>query len=98
MAVRMILEDAGYKVVEASSGDEGLDQMRENEEINLVLLDLLMPEKNGFEVLDDIQSDADDWVSGLPVIVMSSSDSEDDKSECLRLGAKLFFHKPLHSA
>lgn len=62
--------------------------MREDKSVRLVLLDLLMPDKSGIEVLDDIQVDADDWMSSIPVLVMSSSTNKDDQEECLRLGAK----------
>jgi CheY-like chemotaxis protein len=56
-AVRWTLEDAGYAVLEASDGDEGLHLLRASEEPLIVLLDLMMPGTSGLEVLHALEAD-----------------------------------------
>ena len=75
MAIQSILETSGFEVVLSGDGDEGLDMIREDASIGLVLLDLLMPEKSGLEVLDDMQMDADDKVSNMPVVMITSTNN-----------------------
>jgi CheY-like chemotaxis protein len=58
----------------------------------LVLLDLKMPRMDGLEVLRRIR--ADEAAAGLPVVVLTSSERQDDREEALRLGATWFICKP----
>ena len=58
----------------------------------LVLLDLKMPRMDGLEVLRRIR--ADEAAAGLPVVVLTSSEHQDDREEALRLGATWFVCKP----
>ena len=61
----------------------------------LVLLDLKMPRMDGLEVLRRIRADeADEAAAGLPVVVLTSSERQDDREEALRLGATWFVCKP----
>lgn len=69
------METNGFEVVLSGDGDEGLDMIREDASIGLVLLDLLMPEKSGLEVLDDMQMDADDKVTNMPVVMITSTNN-----------------------
>jgi len=75
MAIQSILETNGFEVLLSGDGDEGLDMIREDSSIGLVLLDLLMPEKSGLEVLDDMSMDADDKVSNMPVVMITSTNN-----------------------
>lgn len=68
-AATMALEEAGYKVIEASNGVEGLKQAEEKKP-NLVLLDHLMPEMDGLTMLEKLR--ATDWGKQMPVIVMTN--------------------------
>ncbi|GJM20995.1 MAG: two-component system response regulator [Planctomycetota bacterium] len=60
---------------------------------DLILLDLNMPRKNGREVLAELKSDGD--FQQIPVIVLTSSDSERDVSECYELNANSYVRKPV---
>jgi CheY-like chemotaxis protein len=55
MFMKRILENAGYKVIEAADGEETLEKFREKrEDISLILSDVIMPKKNGLEILEEV--------------------------------------------
>jgi two-component system KDP operon response regulator KdpE len=86
--IRMNLELEGYRVSEATSGLEALAKTR-GELPDLVLLDVMMPEMNGFETLQRIRE-----VSNVPVIMLTVKNEEEDKVRGLELGADDYVTKP----
>jgi len=85
-----ILED-DYEVLFAENGKEALEQMRAHEnEMSLVLLDLMMPVMNGFEVMEIVRQD--EQLSHIPIIVLTAEKSAELKA--LQLGAADFITKP----
>ena len=90
LAMQKALRAAGYKVLVAKAGDEGLE-MALSELPDCVLLDVMMPGKNGFEVLEALRShDAD-----LPVVMITAKGEEEDKVRGLQLGADEYVVKPV---
>ena len=83
------LTDAGYQTVEAVNGRAGL-KLIESETPDLVLLDLLMPELDGFGVLEAMKTNG----TSVPVIVLTADIQETRKARCLELGAASFLNKP----
>lgn len=89
--IRMTLEFAGHRVLEADDGPSGLALLR-RERPALVLLDVMMPGMSGLEVARAI---ADDPSSReLPVIFITSNDDEHDRQAGLALGAVAYLRKP----
>ena len=86
--VRMNLELEGCRVVEASNGLEALDKVR-SDIPDLVLLDVMMPEMDGFEALKLIRQ-----VSTVPIIMLTVKDEEEDLIKGLELGADDYLTKP----
>ncbi len=86
--IRMNLELEGYQVIEARSGMEALKRVREDLP-DLVILDVMMPEMDGFETLRLIRQ-----VSTVPVIMLTVKAEEDDKVRGLELGADDYVTKP----
>jgi DNA-binding response OmpR family regulator len=86
--VRMNLEMEHYRVIEASNGLEALDRLREHLP-DLVVLDVMMPEMDGFETLKAIRE-----VSTVPVVMLTVRQSEQDKIRGLDLGADDYIAKP----
>lgn len=86
------LEDLGYASESAANGREALD-MLEKEDFEAVLLDVIMPEMDGVEVLEILRKDG--RLSRLPVIVVSSLNDLDYVQKCLRLGAVDYLFKPI---
>jgi two-component system KDP operon response regulator KdpE len=86
--VRMNLELEGYQVSEAANGIEALDKVRD-ELPDLVLLDVMMPEMDGFETLERLRE-----VSTVPVIMLTVKAEEEDRIRGLELGADDYVNKP----
>jgi two-component system KDP operon response regulator KdpE len=86
--IRMNLELEGFRVVQASNGLEALNKVRD-ELPDLVVLDVMMPEIDGFETLRMLRE-----VTSVPVIMLTVKDDEDDKVKGLELGADDYITKP----
>ena len=86
--LRVGLESAEYKVIEAAAGREALS-LAASHRPDLMVLDLGLPELSGFEVLERLR----EW-SDLPVLVLTVQDEEDDKVRALDLGADDYVTKP----
>jgi two-component system response regulator VicR len=74
--VKLILKNRGFDVIGALGGKEGLNAIREHRP-DLVLLDLMMPEMNGWDVYQQMK--ADDYMSTIPVIVVTAKAQNIDK-------------------
>ncbi len=90
--LRMVLRQGDYQFTEAESGAEALEILA-REKVDLVLLDLMMPSPNGFDVL--IAMRKSETLSEIPVIVASASTAPNDVERSLTLGASDYFMKPL---
>lgn len=104
MARTLIIEDSVFvrrrvaellraddnEVLEAANGYEGLDKA-EKLKPDIIILDLLMPEMDGFEVLSALNERG----LTIPVIVLSADIQDTTQAECLKLGAVAFIEKPL---
>ncbi len=88
----LFLESSGYGVLLAENGRVGLEMFRQ-EQPDIVLLDLRMPEIDGLEVLDTITRESPD----TPVIVVSGVGTMDDAIKALKLGAWDFLSKPIRN-
>ena len=88
------LERLGYTVATAEHGRAALERLRA-EPFDLVLLDVQMPELNGYQVLQRLQ--ADERLRQLPVIVLSASDEVESAVRCIQLGAEDYLPKPFDS-
>ncbi|HLL94312.1 MAG TPA: response regulator [Spirosoma sp.] len=81
-------------VLALNDGSELLSSLAECiEPPRLILLDINMPRKNGFETLRELRSNPD--FADLPVVMLTTSSEEDDRKRCLALGANNFLTKPL---
>ncbi|MDD2697101.1 MAG: response regulator [Candidatus Pacebacteria bacterium] len=80
---RKLVQD-GYEVSVAKNGEDGLRLMREMKP-DLVLLDIIMPKKGGFEVMEEMQKDKD--LKEIPVIVISNSGQPVEIDKAQKLGA-----------
>jgi DNA-binding response OmpR family regulator len=82
------LKASGYGVLTAGSGAEALEQAQAQEP-DLVVLDVLMPQKDGFETLKELRA-----FSSVPVIILSAREADADKVRGLKLGADDYLAKP----
>ncbi len=93
LGLQMNLEAEGYKVVVARDGEEGLAAAR-GQEFALVVLDVMLPKANGFEVLRHLRESGD----MVPVVMLSARGAEMDKVMGLELGAEDYITKPFSLA
>jgi len=89
-AIAIYLEKEGYKVLKAYNGDEAIKLVKENL-IHLLILDIMMPKKDGIETLKEIRIE-----KSLPVIMLSAKSEDEDKINGLNLGADDYVTKPFN--
>ena len=86
--IRLNLEQDGFEVIEAFNGSEALERLRDSLP-DLILLDVMMPDIDGFEVLRTLRE-----ISQVPVIMLTAKGEENDKVMGLELGADDYVTKP----
>ena len=84
------LTQAGYKVVNALNGEIGL-RLAKSEKPDLILLDLVLPKLNGFEVLAALKKD--DKTKDIPTIILTNMGNMEDVNKALELGASTYLVK-----
>jgi len=88
--LKAVLEMQGYKVLLASNGLDGIDKFRKSmDSLSLVLLDVMLPDINGFQIIQIIRKE-----SSVPVIMLTAKDRNTDKILGLELGADDYVVKP----
>ncbi len=91
----MLMRSGNVKeVVEAKNGSDAIGQLKGRDDIDLILLDIIMPIMGGIEMLKVVR--ADDNLRQLPIIVLTTDETK--KSEALEYGANGFLMKPIRSA
>ena len=89
--LRAILRKAGYQVVEAASGQEALDRVRDTSP-DLILLDVMMPGMDGYEVCRTLKRDP--LTSAVPIVFVSALGEVTDRIKGLEIGAEDYLSKP----
>jgi len=96
---QLILEDLlqqQFSVFLASNGRQALDYLTSHPEVDLILMDIMMPEMDGFEACRRIKSNLN--IRDIPLLFITSLESEADEAHGLSLGAEDFIHKPFSPA
>lgn len=89
------LQNAGFEVLFAHTGREGLEQLKK--EPDIILLDYYMPEMNGLEFLHAIRDSNNQVWKDIPVFVVSNTASQKTVQAMLKAGAKRYFVKAEHT-
>jgi two-component system chemotaxis response regulator CheY len=84
-----------YPLVYASDGRQALDRLVQHDDIDLVLLDINMPNMNGLEFLDQLRAQGS--LDRLAVVIISTDGREEDTARGLEAGARAYVKKPFHS-
>lgn len=88
---RNFLVNAGFTVISAKDGMEGLDLIRSNTDVSLIMLDLILPKLNGIDVLKEIKKDPK--TKNFSVIVLSNLNEEKTRQDALKFGASAYLVK-----
>ncbi|ATX80599.1 hypothetical protein Ga0123461_2194 [Mariprofundus aestuarium] len=86
------LEEHGARVVDAVNGNSALKKLKE-EQFDLILMDIMMPEMDGYEAISKIR--ADDALKDIPIIVLTAKALKEDREKCLQIGANDYLSKPV---
>lgn len=89
--VKEVLEDEGFEVCTAVDGENALNIFWEQGDISLVILDIMMPNIDGMQVLREIRERSD-----IPVLMLTALGDSESELLCLRSGASDFISKPFH--
>ena len=90
--LRLLLENAGYSIIEASDGAKAVEAVRNDREIDLCIMDVMMPVMNGIEATKKIRS-----FSTLPVLFLTAKSLESDKEAAYSGGGDDYLVKPFSS-
>ena len=91
--IRILLESRGYRVLEAPNGRLAVETIRKEPDIDLILLDIMMPELSGIEASREIRS-----ISSAPILFLTARTQEQDKLEAYSSGGDDYLAKPFHLA
>lgn len=93
--LRIHLVNLGYEVTEAVDGIKALEQL-DNDDFDLLICDILMPNKDGWQVLEEMRSNP--RTKNLPVIVLTAKNEDADMVKGYGLGANYYMSKPFTKA
>ena len=92
-ALSAVLKARKYSCVSALSAQEGLTKLKNNKNIGVVLMDMMMPEMDGYEAIAKMK--ADDDLQHIPVIAIKAQAMTGDREKCLEAGADGYISKPV---
>jgi CheY-like chemotaxis protein/signal transduction histidine kinase/HAMP domain-containing protein len=94
-AISALLQASGAKVLIADSGRDALEMLSKNPDVNGVLMDVMMPEMDGYEAIRHLRSDP--RFSDLPVVALTGRPVKGERERCLQAGANGYLAKPIDS-
>jgi tubulin-specific chaperone A len=92
-ALSSILEGQGMSVLVGENGKEALELLEQNPEIDLVLMDIMMPEMDGYETMERIKNQP--RFSKIPIIALTAKAMKGDRQKCIDAGANDYLAKPV---
>jgi len=93
MALRSVLKRHGLSVLEATDGREGIEMLMTHPEIECILMDIMMPNMDGYEAMTQIRKN--EKYLTLPIIALTAKAMLGDKQRCLQAGASDYIAKPI---
>lgn len=88
-----VLENAGMNVVSATDGKEALEQLKKHSDIDIILMDMMMPEMDGYDAMRTIRTMP--GMSKLPIIAVTAKAMAEDRQKCISAGASDYITKPV---
>jgi two-component system chemotaxis response regulator CheY len=88
-----ILKNAGFDVISAVDGADGLEKLFRSDNVDLVISDINMPNMDGYSMIEKIRQD--ETFEDIPIIIVSTEDEAQDKQKGYDAGADVYIVKPL---
>ncbi|MDP4143823.1 MAG: response regulator [Bacillota bacterium] len=92
-AISSLLEENGVKLVISRNGREAIEKLKQNADTDLVLMDVMMPEMDGYTAMKEIRRE--EIYKKLPIIALTAKGMIEDKSKCIEAGANDYLTKPV---
>lgn len=93
-ALKAVLKAKGFEVVSAASAKEGLDLLQKDTGIKVVLMDIMMPDMDGYEAIEQIKNNK--ATATIPVIAVTAKAMVGDRQKTLEAGADDYISKPIN--
>ncbi len=91
-ALASILEDKGFEIIAARNGRESLEKINRQPDVDLVLMDIMMPELNGYQAIAALRKQ--ERFQSLPIIALTAKAMKGDRRKCIAAGASDYLAKP----
>jgi CheY-like chemotaxis protein len=93
VSLSFLLEERDIIILTAQNGKEALGVMKNNSDINLVLMDIMMPEMDGYQTMKEIRKQQQ--YKNLPIIAITAKAMKEDRQKCIDAGANDYLAKPI---
>ncbi|MDO9384437.1 MAG: HAMP domain-containing protein [Hyphomicrobiaceae bacterium] len=94
-ALSSVLERRGMHVLSATTGKEAIETLKSNDGVAIVLMDIMMPEMDGYQTMREIRTNAE--LRRLPIIALTAKAMKGDREKCLAAGASDYLAKPVNT-
>jgi len=92
-AISSLLESYNAKVIVGKNGVDGINKLHDNKQIDLILMDIMMPEMDGYEAMKNIRKEKK--YKKLPIIALTAKAMKEDREKCIAAGASEYLSKPV---
>ena len=92
-ALTAVLKAKGFAVASAASMDDAFEHLRADKEINTILIDMMMPDMDGYEAIPLIKNN-EEW-KHIPIVAVTAQAMQGDREKCLAAGADDYVSKPV---
>lgn len=93
-ALKMVLKSKGFSCLSAQSFNDGLEIIQQNPQLRLIMMDMMMPEIDGYQSIALLKNDANFKI--LPIIAITAQAMTGDKERCIAAGADGYISKPVN--
>jgi CheY-like chemotaxis protein len=92
-ALCAVLQSRGFKCIGVQSAQEGIDYLIQYKDIGMILMDIMMPDMDGFQAISEIKKLKD--FSSIPIITITAQAMPGDREKCIAAGANDYLSKPV---
>ena len=92
-ALSAVLKSKKFRCISAISAHQGLKMLSDNKNVGIVLMDMMMPEMDGYEAIEKMKSDTD--LKDIPIIAITAQAMTGDREKCIEAGADGYISKPV---